>query len=77
MVKLDQPKNGTTAGDVRSIFLLNAPKSSRRWRVWWRFGFRPILRFLRLLPIAEWRRANWGWRIDIWGMDHFGGRKLP
>jgi len=43
-----------------------------RWRLWWRFGFRPILRVLRWLPIAEWRREHWSWRIDCWAMDHIG-----
>jgi hypothetical protein len=46
-----------------------------RWRLWWRFGFGPILRMLRLLPIAEWRREQWSWRLDIWAMDHIGRKR--
>ena len=43
-----------------------------RWRLWWRFGFGPILGVLRILPLAEWRRESWGWQIDVWAMDHIG-----
>ena len=46
--------------------------SPLRWHLWWRFGFGPILRILRVVPIAEWRRETWGWRLDIWAMDHIG-----
>ena len=23
----------------------------------------------------EWRREQWSWRLDIWGMDRFGDRR--
>jgi hypothetical protein len=42
------------------------------WRLWWRFGFPPILRVIRLIPVAEWRRERWAQRIDFWAMDHIG-----
>lgn len=54
-----------------------APKPYRddrplRWRIWWRFGMKPLMRLLRLLPIAEWRREQWSWHIDVWAMKHIG-----
>ena len=45
-----------------------------KWRAWWWvYGF--ILTLIRLLPVAEWRREQWSWRLDIWGMDRFGDRR--
>jgi hypothetical protein len=53
--------------------IVGSDTRTRRWRIWWRvFGL--ILRVMHLVPVAEWRREQWSWRLDIWGMDHFGGR---
>jgi hypothetical protein len=51
---------------------LDLSPSPLRWRLWWRFGFGPLIRLINLVPTAEWRRETWVWRLDIWGMDHFG-----
>ena len=42
------------------------------WRLWWRFGFGPIIRLINLVPVPEWRREMWVYRLDIWAMDHIG-----
>lgn len=42
------------------------------WRIWWRFIWGPVIKVTNLLPIAEWRRDNWLWHIDIWAMNHIG-----
>jgi hypothetical protein len=26
------------------------------WRLWWRFGFGPIIRLINFVPVPEWRR---------------------
>lgn len=46
-----------------------------RWRIWWTFGFTPILWLLRFVPAAEWRKEHWVWHLDTWAMDHIGRRR--
>jgi hypothetical protein len=46
------------------------------WRLWWRFGFMPITRLIGLIPVAEWRRETWVWRLDVWAMRHIGTIRL-
>lgn len=48
-------------------------KYPRRWTRWWRV-YEAILTVLDALPISDARYDQWAWRIDIWGMDHFGAR---
>jgi hypothetical protein len=51
------------------LIALMAVKPCRGWRLWWRFGYGPILAVVNRLPIAEWRKDAIGWRIDIAAMN--------
>ena len=62
--------------NVEKLAAIIARHEPRRWRIWWRV-YGVLLHLLRLLPIAEWRREQWSWHLDIWGMDHFGKRRKP
>jgi hypothetical protein len=46
------------------------------WRIWWRFGWGPVIRLVNMVPVAEYRCEHWLWRIDIWAMDHIGKVRL-
>lgn len=67
--------------DCRAAYEADKPRKDPpmteplRWRLWWRFGFPPVIRFISLLPIAEWRQERWIQRVDFWAMDHIGRRR--
>jgi hypothetical protein len=62
----DAPQEGRPAMSDPKFVRDNRPL---RWRIWWRFGFIPIVRIIGWLPIPEWRRDAWVRAVDIWSMD--------